>query len=133
LSHFVEITTAIKNEQALIRALERVGFKNKIEVHETAQHLYGYQGDRRSQKAHVILRRKYVGHASNDIGFEKTSEGIYRAHISEFDHNNYGQVWQKNLQKLYAVELSKMEFEKKGWEYEEDVDEKNRPRLRVRL
>ena len=133
MSHYIDIETEIKNEEALVRALERVGFKSQVEVHKTAQSLYGYKGDARNQKANIIVRRNYVGRASNDIGWERNAKGSYVSHISEFDQNKYGTEWQMNLQKYYGVELFKMEFEKKGWKYKEDVDEKNRPRLRVRL
>ncbi len=133
MSHYVDIQTEINDEQALVRALERVGFKDQVEVHKIAQNLYGYQGDERSQKAHVILRKQFVGNASNDIGYEKDSDGKFTAHISEFDQSKYGLKWQMNLQKYYAVERSKIEFEEKGWDYVEDTDEKERPRLRVRL
>jgi len=133
VSHYIDIVTEIKDTKALVKALERVGFKGQVEVHETAQNLYGYQNDARNQKAHIIVRRNYVGHASNDIGWERNANGCYISHISEYDQKKYGIEWQMNLQKYYGVELSKMEFEKKGWKYKEDVDEKNRPRLRVRL
>ena len=133
MSHFVDIVTQIKDEKALIRALERLGFKDKIEVHAEAQNLYGYQGDRRSQKANVILRREYVGTASNDIGFEKMPDGKYKAHISEFDSRRYGETWQNKLFTYYGVEKSKIELEHRGMKYTEDVDEKQRPRIRIKL
>lgn len=142
MSHYLDIETEINHQGALVRALERLGFKDKIEVHEKAQNLYGYQGDIRKDKAHVIIRRKYVGSAANDIGFEKTDTGKYRAHISEFDqgkgsysHNkgNYGDEWQKKLFTYYGVERAKIEFEKKRMKYTEELDEQNRIRLRVRM
>lgn len=142
MSHYVDIVTEIKDQDALVRALERVGFKGKIEVHETAQNLYGYQGDLRDVKAHVIIRKRYVGGASNDIGFEKKAEKFV-FHISEFDQGigeyngrtdaKYGKTWQTKLQTYYGVEKAKIEFEHKGWSYTEDLDEKERPRLRVKI
>ena len=53
-------------------------------VHKKATNLYGYQGDKRSQKAHIILPRSQVGSASNDVGFERTEKG-FKLHASEFD------------------------------------------------
>jgi hypothetical protein len=66
-----------------------------VEVHDTPQNLYGYQGDSRTDTAHVIVRRKYVGESSNDIGFLRNSEGVYEANISEFDRYNlkYDEEW----------------------------------------
>lgn len=122
--------------KAVVQALCRLGFKeNQIEVHTEAQHLYGYQGDQRAQKAHIIIRRQFVGGASNDIGFEKTSNGSYRAIISEYDrnHHNYNDTWLCKLGTYYGVEKTKAEFKTRGIKYTEDVDEKNRPRLRARI
>lgn len=53
-------------------------------VHEEAKHLRGYQGDKRSQKAHIIIPRKQVGVASNDVGFEKINGGFV-LHASAYD------------------------------------------------
>lgn len=53
-------------------------------VHKEAQKLEGYQGDKRKQKAHIIIPRKQVGGSSNDVGFEKTKKG-YTLHASEYD------------------------------------------------
>jgi hypothetical protein len=47
--------------------------------------LYGYQGDTRKQKAHVVIRRQHVGSGANDVGWERQPDGTYRAWISEFD------------------------------------------------
>jgi hypothetical protein len=140
MSHYIDILTEITDREALVHALERMGFKGKIEIHETASALYGYQGDERKQKAHVIIRRSFVGHSSNDIGFEKMSDGRFKAHISEYESatgqyargsGKYGQEWQNKLYTYYGVEKSKSEFDKKKLKYVEDVDEKQRPRLRV--
>jgi len=140
MSHYVDILTEITDRDALVRALERVGFKGKIEVHETAVPLYGYLGDKRGQKAHVIIRRSFVGSSANDIGFEQAPDGKFKAHISEFEtgtgryaggDSKYGTEWQNKLYTYYGVEKSKCEFEKKKLKYIEDVDEKQRPRLHV--
>lgn len=56
----------------------------KPEVHEKAVNLYGYQGDKRNQKAHIVIPRKQVGNASNDVGFERVNNGFI-LHASEFD------------------------------------------------
>jgi len=143
MSHFVDIVTEIRDKKALIKALCRLGFEGKVEAYDIAQSLYGYQNDVRKEKAHVIIRKKYVGGSSNDIGFEQQVDGRFLAHISEFDQGTgtyksrsdagYGKVWQDKLSTYYGVEKAKMEFEKKGLKYYEDVDEKQRPRLRVSI
>lgn len=134
MSHYVDIEMQITDRAALVRALERMGFKNKIEVYDKAENLYGYQGDQRKQKANVIIRRKFVGSASNDIGFEKQDRGFFTAHISEFDKGiGYDDDWISKLFTYYGVECAKQEAEREGLTYVEDVDEKNRIRLRVTI
>jgi hypothetical protein len=73
-----------------VKALVRAGWKeNQIEVHDEAQHLVGYQGDQRKDKANVIIRRKYVGGASNDLGFVLQEDGTYKAIVSEYDRSKH--------------------------------------------
>ena len=71
-----------KDEELLIQVLRDMGYSPVI--HKEAVSLYGYQGDQRKQKAHIIIPRKQVGSASNDVGFERTSQGL-KLHISEYD------------------------------------------------
>jgi ABC-type sugar transport system ATPase subunit len=46
--------------------------------------LCGYQGDRRTETAELIVCRRHIGSASNDLGFRRT-EGGYVPVISEYD------------------------------------------------
>lgn len=140
MSHYVDILTEIRDREALVRALGRLDFEGKVEVHDTATSLYGYQGDKRNQKAHVILRRNFVGSSSNDIGYEKMPDGRFKAHISEYESatgqyaggtGKFGAEWQKKLNTYYGVEKAKMAYEKRKIKYVEDTDEKERPRLRA--
>jgi Protein of unknown function (DUF1257) len=101
MSHFTCIKTQIKNQDTLIQALSDVGF-NDVEVHKTAQHLYGYQGDVREQTAEVIIRRQHIGVASNDIGFKQQDNGQFEAIISEYDCQQYSQEWLNNLTQRYG-------------------------------
>ena len=113
MSHYSEVQIEIRDGAALVAALERLGFKGKIEIYQEAQPLRGYKGDRREQQAHIIIRRQHVGLAANDIGFERQSDGSYKAWISDFDQsvtgNNYGKDWQGRLKQAYGVEKAKAE------------------------
>ena len=80
--HVVEIN--FKDEGVLIQTLKEMGYIP--EVHTSAVNLYGYQGDKRDQKAHIVIPRKQVGHASNDVGFERVDKG-FTLHASEFDRD----------------------------------------------
>jgi len=133
MSHYSEVRIEFRDGAALVAALERLGFKGKLEVHQEAKSLYGYQGDRREQQAHIIIRRQHVGQAANDIGFQRYSDGMYRAHISDFDQsptgNNYGEAWQGRLKQAYGVEKAKAEAKKKGYRVSEQKQDDGRIRL----
>ena len=102
MSHFSEFHIKMNDEKSLIAALESMGFKGKIEVYQTLQPLYGFQGDVREQKAHIIIRKKYVGPSSNDIGFERMADGTYRVWISDYDKGKYNQKWLDTLITRYT-------------------------------
>jgi hypothetical protein len=93
-------------------------------VHNEAQNLYGYQGDKREQTAEIIIRRKYVGGAANDIGFKLQSDGTYQAIISDYDRTRYGAQFMKDLELDYGVEQAKDAFAQNGWQFQESTDEK---------
>ena len=71
------------DEQVLIDALKQMGIEPQI--HEQAKPLEGYQGDARKQKAHIIIPRRQVGSSSNDVGFERMSNGGFKLHASSYD------------------------------------------------
>ena len=82
MSEYHVVETEFKDQEVLIEALTEMGFKPQ--VHTTAHNLQGYQGDQRNQKAHIILPRKQVGGASNDVGFENVN-GKFTCHASQYD------------------------------------------------
>lgn len=119
MSHYTKVKTQIKNRACLVKALEDLGFKGKIEIYDNPKSLYGYQNDERQQKANVIIRRQDVGGAANDIGFVLREDGTYEAIISEYDTGNpcanrnkltkkvhgYGKEWMNLLQQRYALHV----------------------------
>ncbi len=131
MSHYSEVRIEFRDRAALVAALNRLGFQRKVEVHQEAKALYGYQGDRRVQQAHIIIRRQHVGLAANDIGFQRQSDGTYRAWISEYDqnHNGYSDSWLGRLKQAYGVERAKAEAKKKGYRVTEQKQEDGRIRL----
>lgn len=104
MSHFIKIRTQIREESILVECLGKMGFAH-VERHEEAQHLFGYQGDRRPETAEVIVRRKDIGAASNDIGFKRQSSGEYEAIISEFDRRRFSETWLQELNRNYAYSV----------------------------
>jgi hypothetical protein len=83
MSKYLTFTDVVfTNHALLIAALEDLGYTN-VEQGEGLP-LYGYQGDERAERAEIVVRRKYIGSASNDLGFRRTAEG-YTPIISEYD------------------------------------------------
>ena len=75
-------SAAFKDRECLLKALSECGYTETEEGE--ALPLYGYQGDRRPETVQIVVRRKFIGTASNDLGFQKTENG-YVPVISEYD------------------------------------------------
>jgi hypothetical protein len=131
MSHYSEIMIELTDEGCLVAALNRLGFKGKVEVHKEAQALYGYQGDVRAQKGHIIILRQHVGQAANDLGFERQADGNYRVWVSDYDrkYNKYDDSWMGRLKQAYGVEKARAEAKKKGYRVSEQKLDDGRIRL----
>jgi Protein of unknown function (DUF1257). len=101
MSHFTIIKTQLRDRDLLCQALQKMGF-DTVELHDTPQPLYGYEGDMRPERAEVIVRRQFIGELSNDIGFQKQKDGSYSAIISDFDRWQYDQQWLGKLGQCYG-------------------------------
>ena len=134
MSHYSEVMIELTDEGCLLAALKRLGFEGKVEMHHEAQALYGYQGDVRAQKAHVIVRRQHVGPAANDLGFERQADGKYRVWVSDYDrtYNKYGDAWMGRLKQAYGVEKAKAEAKKRGYRVSEQKQDDGCIRLLLR-
>ena len=112
MSAFITLSTPMTDQDCLLGALEELGFgADKVEVHAVGAALVGYEGRRRRQQAHIVIRRRHVGAASNDLGFERTSTG-FRVHVSDYDHPRFGGGWLARLaeayQKQYREKLARL-------------------------
>ncbi|PIW14366.1 MAG: hypothetical protein COW34_07725 [Armatimonadetes bacterium CG17_big_fil_post_rev_8_21_14_2_50_66_6] len=115
MSHFTTIRTELRDKEALKKALADLGYSEIEDGHNLP--LYGYQGDRRSQTADLVIRRQHVGGASNDVGFALGPDGCYTAIISEFDLHS-GFQWNQKRSKLtqrYAFHTIVDTAAQQGW------------------
>lgn len=101
MSAYTEQKTQINDAAVLKECLAEKGYK-EVEQHSTPQQLVGYHGDLRKDTAEIIIRRKHVGGASNDIGFKKQKDGSFAAVISDFDKGKHNEAWMSDLKKRYA-------------------------------
>ena len=116
MSAYHELKTEYKDKDSLVEALNDMGYK-EVEVHEIAQNLYGYHGDMRSQKANIIVRRKFVDFAANDLGFVKTEDGSYAAIVSEYDSGKHNTTWFNGLKKAYTEKVAIKTAAKNGFRF----------------
>ena len=115
MSKYSRVGTKFLNRIALRRALEEVFGKGHVEDCETPKALIGYHGDTRPEKADLIVRRKYVGSSSNDLGWTwNAATGVFDAIVSEYDAGHARSRLDK-LTQAYAVEVAKMTAEDLGY------------------
>ena len=132
MSQYLNIATQIVSGEHLVKALKDVGF-NEIEVYQTAQPLKGWMGDTRTNTAEIIIRKKYIGSASNDIGFKRGSQGRFIAFISDFDKDRYNAAWLNHLTQRYAYHVAMDKLQEKGFDLvEESVQEDQTIHLTLR-
>ena len=73
---------AFKDRRLLLAALADLGYADVEEGDGLS--LFGYQGDQRPETAQLVVRRRSLGSASNDLGFSHTALG-YVPILSEYD------------------------------------------------
>lgn len=101
MSAYITLLTPMLDEECVLAALADIGFdRTRVEVHATPVALVGYANDARAQTANLVIRRKYVSAASNDIGFQLTPTG-YRVLVSDYDRPRFGPDWLATLTELY--------------------------------
>lgn len=67
-----------------------------------ARPLYGYQGDRRPEAAELIVRRRHVGHTSNDFGIARTPQ-LETPILSDYDQRTLlGEQFLVRLRTAYS-------------------------------
>jgi hypothetical protein len=125
MSHYSTIRTKLVNRDFLVRALGDLGFAGKVQVYDEPVRLHGYRGDQRRQRAEVVIPRRYVGRASNDIGFRRNDEGTFDAIISDYDKRKYSQEWLGKLTQRYAYHAAIHTLHEQGFAVVEESKETN--------
>jgi Protein of unknown function (DUF1257) len=124
MSHFTQIKTQFKNLNCLVEALRYFGFEP--EIHQAPQNLYGFKGDRRKQKAEVVVKRDQISASANDLGFAwNQNSQTYEILISEWDQRSgqsrrgsgLGCEFLGNLKREYAKQIITSQASQLGDEY----------------
>jgi len=123
LSAYLPFETEFNDQECLVKALaENTEHQyTNVEIHEQPQNLYGYHGDMRPQKANIIVRRKDIGGASNDIGFAKGENGNYVAIVSDFDKLKHNDKYMVGLKSAYAAARMHKEAKHQGLKLKSDT------------
>jgi Protein of unknown function (DUF1257) len=133
MSHLANIKTQMKDLDALVAGLERMGYKGKVERYSKLTNLDGYERrvDGTSKQAHVIIRQANLGfHAYNDIGFERKADGTI---VSYMDKDKSHDDWMQKLTVNYNIEKSIKALKTEGKKWTESVDSQNRVQIRVKM
>jgi hypothetical protein len=127
MSKFDDYETKMDDRDCLVDALRGIGCKPVLANNQVeGDHLYGYAGDRRAERAQVILPRKTLTSASNDIGFHRGPDGMFAAVISEFDsQSGFGAEWRAKLDKMYLEKKGIKDLTAQGYTNFERTEVKN--------
>jgi hypothetical protein len=115
----------------IVKALQELGYP--AEVHDQAKNLEGWHGDKRKQKAHIIVKRKHVHSAANDVGFFRKADGSFEMIISSFDkHSAHGTKFTQELLQLYGKHKTLKQAAQMGYTVQgQSVDDQGRLKIRV--
>lgn len=116
MSKCEELRTVLSDERFLVEALRDLGYNP--EVSREGLRLYGYLGDERPENAHIVIRRRQLDSASNDIGFARDANGVYRALISEYDRGiGFNDAWLGRVAQTYKERQTMAVAKSKGYRF----------------
>jgi len=116
MSKYEELRTVLSDEHFLVEGLRELGYN--AEVSREGLSLYGYLGDERPEKAHIVIRRSQLDSASNDIGFARDSNGVYHALISEYDRGiGFNDAWLGRVAQTYKERQTMAVAKSKGYRF----------------
>jgi hypothetical protein len=116
MSKYEELRTVLSDERFLVEGLRELGYN--AEVSREGLSLYGYLGDERPEKAHIVIRRSQLDSASNDIGFARDANGVYRALISEYDRGiGFNDAWLGRVAQTYKERQTMAVAKSKGYRF----------------
>lgn len=135
MSHNLDMKTSMIDPEAIARAFTHLGFSAAaIKIHKTPVTMRNWKGETMPQKANVIVNYQDVSrvgdYPSNDIGFERGADGVYKCHMDDGFLTRHTEFMNK-LGTYYNYEKSKMELDARKVQYEETMDKLGRLQLKV--
>jgi len=116
MSKYTKQKSTYNDRDCLVAALNEMGYAD-VEIHDEAVNLIGYHADVRPERANVIVRRRYIGTAANDLGFVREADGTFSAIVSNYDSHKHGAKWMTGLKKAYTEKRLIKHAAKNGLKY----------------
>jgi len=134
LSKYIELHTQLTDERYLVEALKELGYEP--EVCREGKCLIGYLGDKRRERAEIIIPRRQLDAASNDIGFVRDRSGVYQAIVSEYDRSmGFDEMWLGRLAQAYKERQTMAVAKGKGYLFKgrEVIDTPHGKKIQLRF
>lgn len=124
LSHMTTLKSTFRRKSALVKALQKIDngrWATCVEVHEEKQKLHGYdEAGANASQSEVIIRRKNIPNAYNDMGFALEADGTYSVKGSDFSTDrHYNQKWLDKLLQTYSAAVCEEVAAEQGFSFEE--------------
>ncbi len=134
MSKYVELRTSVTDERYLVEALRELGYEP--EVCREGRALVGYLGDKRAERAQIIIPRGQLDAASNDIGLARDGSGVYQAIVSEYDRGiGFDDAWLSRLVQVYKERQTMAVAKAKGYVFKgrEVIDTPQGKKIQLRF
>jgi hypothetical protein len=134
VSKYVELRTTVTDERYLLEALRELGYHP--DVCRDGRPLVGYQGDKRAERAQVIIPRTQLDSASNEIGFARDANGVFQAIISEYDRGiGFNESWLGRVAQIYKERQTMAVAKAKGYVFKgkEVIDTPQGKKIQLRF
>jgi len=123
MSKYTKMKTSFTDKECLVGALREFFPEGSVEVFDEPTRLVGFEGDSRAERAEIVVRRRNVGRASNDIGFAREADGTFVFFVSEYDRGQYnrqadtryGSTFIEKLKQPYAVRVAEQTLAALGY------------------
>lgn len=143
MSHYTCVQTQIKDKEAIVKALGRMGFsREKIDISSTPMGMKMYHGgnavDEHGKQRMADIRLKGHGWGKeevldglcNDMGFCKNSKGSYDLYIDNYTSGRY-KNFHDTMTNYYAAELVKQKSKELGYFISQETETEDEITIKI--
>jgi hypothetical protein len=139
MSHYSVCKTELKDKQAILDALQRMGFdRSVIEVSDRPVAMKMWDGTSANREANIRIKGHGWGEESqldglcNDMGFVAKGDGTYDLHIDNYTSGKY-KNFHDTLTNYYAAELVKRKSKDLGMFVAEEQETEEEITLKLHM